>query len=145
MQSVPASYWPIPIAGVASLVHPRFRRYLPRRLPPLSPLKPIELYAAAGLAGSVVAQQQRFFETVKRDRDLLVLDFHSVAFRGWRVDHRAESEGMAHLHTEMWRAGKLRASWLFMPYHFHQSPVFDLPVVMFIGHCWHYAFQASTP
>ncbi|KAM5542292.1 hypothetical protein V8D89_004165 [Ganoderma adspersum] len=74
-------------------------------LPHFASLKPLELYTTAGLASSVVAEQQRFFENVNRDRDLLTLEVFAVSLRGVWMENQAEFEGMAHLHTEMWRSG----------------------------------------
>ncbi|PIL29988.1 hypothetical protein GSI_07899 [Ganoderma sinense ZZ0214-1] len=95
------NYWPILVAGLAWLAHLHYRQYYPRRLPHFTPLKPLELYAAAGLAGSVLAEQHRFVENIKRDHDLLVLTCFAMSLRQLWMVHQVQFKDMKHLHTEM--------------------------------------------
>ncbi|KAI1785790.1 hypothetical protein LXA43DRAFT_101882 [Ganoderma leucocontextum] len=99
------SVWPLPVAGLTYLLHLRYRRCSPRRLPRITPLRPFELYATAGLVGSVFVEKQRFFENLKRDRDLLVLEYFAIALREVWIEYQARWKEMEHLQTEMWRFG----------------------------------------
>ena len=86
------TYWPMPIAGLAYLLHLRYRRKVPRIIPRITPLRPFELYATAGLTASVIVEQQHFYANLKLDRDLLVLEFFSAHCKDLWLKHRARYE-----------------------------------------------------
>ncbi|KAI9062326.1 hypothetical protein FKP32DRAFT_1629808 [Trametes sanguinea] len=72
----PNPYWPLKasLIGVAYIAHLRYRRYAPRKLPTLTPLRLGELYGSFA-AIYTIGQEQRWAKLrVVNDRDLLTLE-----------------------------------------------------------------------
>ncbi|KAM5542305.1 hypothetical protein V8D89_004178 [Ganoderma adspersum] len=92
-------YWPMPVVGLAYLLHLRYRRQSPRIFPRITPLRPFELYVTAGLTASLIVEQQHFYANLKLDRDLLVLEFFAAHCKDLWLTHHAKYEKQKRMQT----------------------------------------------
>ena len=101
MQIQWSSLWPFPVAGLAYLVHLRYRRYSPRRLPNFTSLKLFEIYTTAAFMGYFQVQDRRLYKELQHDRDLFILEAYALTLRrelgadqelGWREDQRLQQD-----------------------------------------------------
>ncbi|RDX40111.1 hypothetical protein OH76DRAFT_1423904 [Lentinus brumalis] len=64
----------LPVLGAAYLVHLRYRRSAPRRIPALTSLRLAELYGTAGFTWIIMREEERLKQRTFRDRDLLMIE-----------------------------------------------------------------------
>ena len=77
--------WPLPVAGLACLVHMRYRRYCPRTLPTLTPLKPFEIYVAISTSYTIYLAALRQKRELLCDQNLLMVEIVARLARGkWK-------------------------------------------------------------
>ncbi len=73
-----STYWPLPVAGVSYLIHLRYRRQRPRRLPTLTSMSLRELYGTGACLGVAALEVNRLAKNLAHDRDLLTIEFAAV-------------------------------------------------------------------
>ncbi|KAI0716128.1 hypothetical protein C8T65DRAFT_805395 [Cerioporus squamosus] len=66
--------WPLPVAGLSYLVHMRYRRHIPRRLPTLTSMSLRELYATGAGLSIAALDVNRLTVNLAQDRDLLTIE-----------------------------------------------------------------------
>ncbi|KAI0716114.1 hypothetical protein C8T65DRAFT_694412 [Cerioporus squamosus] len=69
----------LPVLGAAYLVHWRYRRYAPRRVPTLTSLRLAELYGTAGFAWTMIREDARLKRRIMADRDLVTIEASAFA------------------------------------------------------------------
>ncbi len=71
----------LPVLGAAYLVHLRYRRSVPRRIPTLTSLRLAELYGTAGFTWIIMREEERLKQRTFRDRDLLMIEACAYGLR----------------------------------------------------------------
>ncbi|OJT15626.1 hypothetical protein TRAPUB_5954, partial [Trametes pubescens] len=66
-------YWPIPLFGTAYLLHTRLRRYSPRKLPPLTSLRPAGVYVTTTAYMLWLSECVHITQEANRDRDMYTI------------------------------------------------------------------------
>ncbi|KAI0353238.1 hypothetical protein OH77DRAFT_1427648 [Trametes cingulata] len=77
-----ARLWAIPVFSATYLIHRRFRRYSPRRLPLLTSVRPAELHAVAGLFFTGWTELLRLrTQALREDKDLCTIHVAAACFQ----------------------------------------------------------------
>ncbi|KAI0668773.1 hypothetical protein C8Q78DRAFT_979357, partial [Trametes maxima] len=79
------SFWPLPVLGICYIVHVRYRRYSPRRLPTLTSMKLREIYAWHAASTVFSGLSDEFENEALDDNDMSLLETVARATKG-RMD-----------------------------------------------------------